>query len=114
MAPNNGMLAKMELKYKTYYENLFNRRIGMVMQIGQDAGCMAANDTLGMGQGRAPDYCVSYRDYVNEIVKLVFEDQKDDEDFVYAKAKIDERLLKIVGKDNFAPYEVRYGLTKEG
>ncbi len=110
MAPKNGMLAKMEEKYRTNYENLFHQRIGMVLQIGQDAGCMAANDTLKMGQGRALDYCVSYREHVNEIVKLIFEDQKDDKEFEYAKTKIDERLMKIVGKENFAPYEERYGI----
>jgi hypothetical protein len=114
MPPKNKMLAAMEEKYRQCYEDLFHARIGMVLQIGQDAGCMAANDTLKMGQGRAADFCLAYRDYVNEIVMLIFDDQKDDKDFVYARAKIDERLEKIVGKENFLPCELRYGLKKEG
>ncbi len=108
MAPKNKMLAEIENRYKTYYETLFHQRIGMVLQIGQDAGCMAANEVLKMGSGRAVDYCVSYREHVNEIVSLIFDDQKDDETFVYSKTKIDDRLRKIIGEENFAPYEERY------
>lgn len=110
MPPKNGMLAKMEEKYRVYYENLFHQRVGMILQIGQDAGCFAANEVFKMGPGRAPDFCVAYREKVNEIVSRIFEDQKDDNDFVYSKTKIDEGLEKIVGKENFAPYEERYGI----
>lgn len=114
MPPKNEWLKKKEKEYKKLYEDLFYARIGMVLQIGQDAGCFAANETLKMGQGRAADFCIAYREYVNEIVMLIFDDQKDDKDFVYARAKIDERLEKIVGKENFLPCELRYGLKKEG
>lgn len=113
MAPKNDWLKKKEKEYKTYYENLFHTRVGMLLQICQDAGCFAANEVFKMAEGRSPDYCVSYRNWVNEMVKLIFEDQNDDVDFVYAKAKIDEKLKKIVGEKNFAPWEVRYGM-KEG
>lgn len=113
MPPKNGMLAKMEAKYKAYYEALFHARIGMVLQIGQDAGCFAANEVFKMGAGRSPEFCVAYRDWVNEMVKLIFEDQNDDAEFVYAKAKIDDKLKAIVGEKNFAPWGVRYGM-KEG
>ena len=110
MAPKNKMLAEIENRYKTYYENLFHRRIGMILQIGQDAGCFAANDVFHMGVSRSPDYCIAYREYVNQMVKMIFEDQNDDAEFVYAKAKIDERLKQIVGAENFVPYDERYGL----
>ena len=114
MAPKNNKLKEMELTYKIQYEELFRKRIGMVLQIGQDAGCFAANDVFHMGASRAPDYCIAYREYVNAIVKMIFEDQNDDAEFIYAKAKIDERLKKIVGEENFTPYDERYGLEKEG
>ena len=35
--------------------------------------------------------------------------QKDDKEFVYAKAKIDEKIRSIVGEKNFVSWEVRYG-----
>ena len=110
MPPKNDWLRKKELEYKTYYENLFHKRIGMVLQIGQDAACFSANEVFKMGEGRAPDFCVAYRESVNEIAKLIFEDQKDDITFVYAKTKIDDRLKRIVGEKNFVPYEERYGV----
>ena len=111
VAPKNGMVAKIEAKYKAYYEALFHTRVGMILQIGQDAGCFAANEVFKMGAGRAADYCVAYRESVNEMVKLIFEDQNDDKEFVYSKAKIDERLKAIVGEKNFAPWEERYGIV---
>lgn len=48
MAPKNGMMAKLEAKYNTYYENLFRARINMLTQICQDAACFAANDVFKM------------------------------------------------------------------
>lgn len=43
--------------------------------------------------------------------RMVAEDQRDDKEFVYAKAKIDEQIEAIVGLANFQPWEVRYGTT---
>lgn len=110
MAPKNDVLSKIERKWRNHYDALFQARIAMIMQVGQDAGCFAANDVFHAGEGRAPEFCLAYRDYVNEIVKLIFEDQNCDKEFVYSKAKIDERLEKIVGKKNFCPFDERYGL----
>lgn len=109
MAPKNGMMAKIEAKYNTYYENLFRARINMLTQICQDAACFAANDVFKMGQGRAVPFCIAFREYVNEIARLMREDQKSDADFVYAKQKIDDRLRAIVGEENFAPWDERHG-----
>lgn len=43
---------------------------------------------------------------------MVVDDQKDDKEFVYSKAKIDEQIKLIVGNENFQPWEERYGETK--
>ena len=43
------------------------------------------------------------------MARRVVDDQMDDPEFVYAKAKIDEQIRAIVGPDRFAPWEVRYG-----
>ena len=43
------------------------------------------------------------------MARRVVDDQMDDPEFVYAKAKIDEQIRTIVGPDKFAPWEVRYG-----
>lgn len=39
---------------------------------------------------------------------MMFEDQMDDPEFVYTKARVDRRLKEICG-ENFEPWEVRYG-----
>ena len=44
-----------------------------------------------------------------DIARRVVDDQMDDPEFVYAKAKIDEQIRAIVGEDKFSPWEVRYG-----
>lgn len=46
---------------------------------------------------------------MNDMDRLVVDDEKDDSEFVYAKAKIDEQIAAIVGTENFQPWEERYG-----
>lgn len=101
----NSMLAKIEAKYNA----LFHAKMDMLMQMGQDAAMIAAHDVLQMGPGRAQDFCVAYIEAMNRMARMVCEDQKDDKEFVYAKAKIDEQIRTIVGEKNFVPWEGRYG-----
>lgn len=101
----NPMLAKIEAKYNA----LFHRKMDTLMQMGQDAAMIAAHDVLQLGPGRARDFCVAYIEAMNSMARMVVDDQKDDKEFVYAKSKIDEKILSIVGPDNFKPWEERYG-----
>lgn len=101
----NPMIAKIEAKY----DALFHRKMDMLMQMGQDAAMIAAHDAIQMGPGRARDFCLAYIAAMNQMAKMVVDDQKDDREFVYAKAKIDEQILLIVGPENFQPWEERYG-----
>lgn len=109
MAPKtNHMLKKLEAKYEAYYQQLFQAKLDMAMQVVQDAACFAAHDMFKMGPGRAIDFCAVIRDYTNEMMRLMNSDLKDDQDFEYTKAKIDEALKRIVGEQNFTPWESRY------
>lgn len=99
------MIAKIEAKY----DALFHRKMDMLMQMGQDAAMIAAHDVLQLGPGRAKDFCVAYITAMNQMARMVVDDQKDDREFVYSKAKIDEQILSIVGPENFQPWEERYG-----
>lgn len=101
----NSMLAKIEAKYNA----LFHRKMDTIMQMGQDAAMIAAHDVLKLGPGRAKDFCVAYIEAMNSMARMVVDDQKDDKEFVYSKAKIDEKILSIVGPENFQPWEERYG-----
>lgn len=92
----NPMLAKIEAKYNA----LFHRKMDTL------------HDVLQMGPGRARDFCVAYIAAMNDMARMVVDDQKDDKEFVYAKEKIDEQISAIVGPENFQPWEVRYGQAK--
>lgn len=50
-----------------------------------------------------------YIEAMNGMARMAREDQQDDSEFVYAKAKIDEQIRAIVGDDLFKPWEERYG-----
>ena len=101
----SGLIAQI----KAAYEIKFHRSMDMLLQMGQDAAMIAAHDVLQLGPGRAEDFCIAYREAINDMARRVVDDQMDDPEFVYAKAKIDEQIRAIVGPDKFAPWEVRYG-----
>jgi hypothetical protein len=81
----------------------------IMSQINFDAACFAARDVFHMGPSRAPKFKAAMEEYAREICRLVFVDGKADDELDYSMAKIDEGLLKIVGKDNFVSNEARYG-----
>lgn len=81
----------------------------IMSQINFDAACFAARDVFHMGPSRAPKFKAAMEEYAREICKLVFIDGKTDDELVHSMAKIDEGLLKIVGKETFVPHEERYG-----
>ena len=49
MPKKNPMLAKLEAQIETKYAILFQRKMDILLQMGQDAANFAAHDTLGMG-----------------------------------------------------------------
>lgn len=110
MAKPSNMITKLkqelEAKYKLreYHMRLF------VLQYSQDAAMIAAAEVFGMGETRAKRYGEAFCRAVEEISRLIYEDGKDDKDCEYARAKIDEKLKQICGK-NFEPWEKRYENT---
>ena len=104
----NDFLRRIEAKYAAHYAALYHAKIGMTLQLAQDAAMIAANEVLQMGPGRAPDFAAVMRDTVNEIAGVMLDDQKDDEKFAYTRGVVDRRLKKICG-EHFVPWEERYG-----
>ena len=98
----NDLLRRIEAKYAAHYAALYHTKIGMTLQIAQDAAMIAANEVLQMGPKRAPDFAAVMRDTVNEIAGVTLADQKDDEKFAYTRGVIDRRLKKICGQ-HFVP-----------
>lgn len=75
------------------------------LQTAADAYALALNDLYHIGPGRYPELHAKADEYINEIAKLIREDTKDLE---YTKAVIDRRLIEIVGREHFIPYDERY------
>ena len=104
----NDLLRRVEAKYAAQYAALYHAKIGMTLQLAQDAAMIAANEVLQMGPGRAKEFAMAFTEAVNDIGVMMFEDQQDDKEFVYTKARVDRRLKEICG-ENFVPWEERYG-----
>ena len=113
MAKANPMLARIEARAEAKYAALFHAKLNMLLQMGQDAAMIAANEVFHMGASRAVAFCNAYTSAVNEIAHMVYDDQMDDPEFVWAKSKVDERIKNIVGEENFVPWEVRYKIEEE-
>lgn len=109
MPKHNPMLARIEAAAEARYQIRFHKSMDMLLQMGQDAAMIAAHDVLQLGPGRAEAFCVAYREAINDMARRVVDDQMDDPEFVYAKAKIDEQIRTIVGPEKFVPWEERYG-----
>ena len=104
----NDLLRRLETKAELKYAALYHAQIGMTLQLAQDAAMIAANEVLQMGPGRAKEFAMAFTAAVKDIGVMMFEDQMDDPEFVYTKARVDRRLKEICG-ENFVPWEERYG-----
>lgn len=125
--PKVAMKAELEAKFKRKYDEKLKQakeelaellkqahdnytvQLRMGLQQAADAAMMAADDVFDVNAYSAEKFHVAMIDYVNDMSKLAIEDSKADPDLTYTKADIDRRLLQIVGADNFAPWDERYG-----
>lgn len=87
----------------------YQKQLDICLQMGMDAACIAANDVLHMGSGRAWDFLNAYKDAFNTICRMITEDSQSDPDIQYSTDKIDKRLKSIIGEEHFSEWEVRYG-----
>ena len=104
----NPLLAK----YEAIFEERYQKMILVAMQMGLDAGMIAANEVFEMGAGRADRFRTAYIETVNAIANMTVNDSKDDTDIAWTKAKVDERIKKIVGTENFKPWDERYKIER--
>ena len=91
-----------------YIKNEVNRqltdRIIMAIQTAKDATIIAANETLGLGEGRVVHFSEAFDRNVRDIAQTTIEDTKDIE---YTKSYVDRQLKAICG-EHFQPWEARY------
>lgn len=131
MNPKLKMKAELEEKYRLKYEEKlkeaekdfairlaaehanYQHMLDMVLQQSHDAALMAIDDVFDVNEYSANKFHVAHIDYVNEIAHMAVVEDKDDDQMEWTKATVDKRLLQIVGKDHFRPWEERYG-KKDG
>lgn len=109
MAKTNAYLAKRDAMLLAGYK----KQLDIALQMGLDAATIAANKVLQLGKGRAEEFGIEYMKAIREIAELTIEDSKDDKELVYSREKLDQRILGIVGDDNFEPWEERYSMMKK-
>ena len=116
----NPMLAKIEAKYAAEYqmklaiaESDFQAMIKMAIQQCSDAALMALDDVVEVTPDIAKQFHIAHTKYVNEISNMVV-NEDDDPELVWSKATIDKRLKQIVGEENFADWDTRYGGKENG
>lgn len=81
------------------------------LSLGMDAAIIAAHEALGMGPGRAEAFRKAYCDAMDALAGMFIDDadENGDKQIEYAKTKRDEVIRKIVGDENFVPFDRSYG-----
>ena len=81
------------------------------LTIGFDAAVIAANRALGMGPGRAAAFIETWHEALNELADLYVSDadENHDNEISYSKGTRDEVIRRIVGEENFVPFDQAYG-----
>ena len=85
----------------------YQRMLKMGMQQSHDAAIMAIDDVFDVNEYSAQKFHLAHIDYVNKIAHMVVVEDKDDKEMEWTKATVDRRLLQIVGKKNFVPWDER-------
>lgn len=81
------------------------------IMLGFDAALIAAHEALGMGPGRAAAFSQAYHEAMEELAGLYVDDcdENGDRHLDYAKGTRDALIRRIVGDENFVPFDRAYG-----
>lgn len=127
MNPRLKMKAELEEKYRRKYEEKakeleaeyqvklalehanYQRMLKMGMQQCDDAAIMAIDDVFDVNEYSAAKFHERHIYYVNKMSHMAVVEDREDPNMEWTKDTIDRRLLQIVGKDNFVPWDDRMG-----
>lgn len=131
MNPKVKMKAEIEAKCRQKYEEKlrqmqeefakqlaqahanFQTMLKMGLQQSHDAALMAADDVFDVNEYSAEKFHLAHIHYVNKISHMAVVEDAEDKDMEWTKATVDRRLLQIVGKNNFVPWDERMGGTDD-
>ena len=111
MAKKNALAAYMAAEIQTRVKQIVAEQTQARLSLAFDAAILAAHEVFGMGPGRAEAFRKAYVEAIEEMAGLFVDDADlhGDKKLEYAKAKRDEAIRRIVGEDNFVPFEISYG-----
>lgn len=109
MAKKNMMLLMAQEMCKRLVAEQTKTRLAL----GCDAAVIAANRVFHMGPGRAAAFAQAYSEAMNELAGLFLDDARENGDagIDYAKGKRDEIIRRIVGEENFVPFDRFYAMV---
>ena len=132
MNPKVKMRAEIEAKCRQKYEEKlreaekefarqlaeahlnYQRMLKMGMQQSHDAAIMAIDDVFDVNEYTAEKFHLAHIDYVNKISHMAVVEDRDDPDMEWTKDTVDRKLLQLVGKDYFVPWDDRMGGAEDG
>ena len=81
------------------------------VMLGFDAAILAAHEVFQLGPGRAAAFANAYNDAIEQLAQLYVDDadKHKDKHIDYAKGTRDELIRRIVGEENFVPFDRAYG-----
>lgn len=85
----------------------YQRMLKMGMQQSHDAAIMAIDDVFDVNEYTAEQFHLAHIGYVNKMSHMAVVEDRDDPNMEWTKDTIDRRLLQIVGKKNFVPWDER-------
>ena len=91
----------------------FLKKLRMGMQQSCDGAVMAAEDVFDCTQEQAVEFIAQHMENVNKMSHMAVVEDKDDPDMWWTKDTIDRRIRKIVGEENFQPWDQRYDYEEE-
>ena len=110
MAKPSPMLQKLIARERAEAALRVDRAVSFAKALTQDAAVLAANEVLGLGQGRVVEFVMALCRHILDWQEAISEDRADDPEIAFAKERID-RLLRPIYGDWMPEFDVRYGLA---
>ena len=89
-------------------KKMWQEKVRVHTQMCLDDAVIAANETLGLGAGRAEKFCGAFSRALTDIAELFCEDGANDRKMEYAKTVLDKRIAEIMGSA-YQDWDTRYG-----
>lgn len=88
-----------------YQSIIYKAQLNILLQMAEDACLVSTAEVRGLGPDNAEKLRIEFRKTINEMSNMMVD---DDDDTLYARTKIDQRLAQIEGPERAKPWEPRF------